>query len=116
MHELSITESILKTVLASAEAHSVTKILTIHLEVGELNDMKPEWIQHFFDYLSKDTIAEGAKIEAHTKESEFTCHDCNVTFPLQLKSVSKVTCPSCKGGNCSLTGGSEFFIRDMEAE
>ena len=115
MHELSITESIISTVLESAEKHDVTRILKIHLEVGELNDLKSEWIQHYFDMLSKDTLAEGAQIEVHTSPSKFKCHDCGEVFPLDLKSVSKVECPGCGGANCSLAGGSEFYIRDMEA-
>lgn len=115
MHELSVTESILNTVLESAATHSVSRILKIHLEVGELNGLEAEWIQYYFDVLSKDTMAAGAQIEVHRKPSEFTCHDCGEVFPLDLKSVSKVTCPTCDGKNCSLTGGSEFYIRDMEA-
>ncbi|MBT3271785.1 MAG: hydrogenase maturation nickel metallochaperone HypA [Spirochaetales bacterium] len=115
MHELSITESILSTVLKSAEKNEVSKIVKIHLEIGELNDMKPEWMQHYFDYLSKDTLAEGAVIEIHRKPSQFTCHSCGATFPLDLSSVKKVSCPDCGESDCSLTGGSEFYIRDMEA-
>lgn len=115
MHELSVTESILSTVLESAEKNGVEKILRIHLEIGELNDLKGEWIQHFFDYLSKDTLAEGAEIEVHVRRSEFTCGDCGKVFPLDLRSVSKVKCPECESGNCSLTGGNGFYIRDMEA-
>ena len=115
MHELSVTESILSTVLKTAEQHGVTKILRIHLEIGELNDLKGEWIQHFFDYLSKDTIAAEAKIEVHVRPTEFTCQECDETFPLQLKTVEKVACPACGSGDCTLSDGSGFYIRDMEA-
>ena len=115
MHELSITESILSTVLETAEQHAVSKILKIHLEVGALNDLKTEWIQHYFDMLSKDTLAEDAEIEVHTSPTKFKCNDCEDEFPLDLKSADKVICPSCGGGNCSLSAGSEFYIRDMEA-
>ena len=115
MHELSVTESILDTVLESAKKHGVTKIVKVHLEVGELNGLQAEWIQHYFDILAKDTIAGGAQLEVHTKPSQFTCHDCKEVFSLDLRAVSKVNCPACKGTNCSLSGGSEFYIRDMEA-
>ena len=115
MHELSVTESILSTVLESAKKNDVSRVVTIHLEIGELNDLKPEWIQHYFDTLSKDTPAENAKIVVHSKPTEFTCADCEEKFVLDLKSVSSVRCPACGGGNCSLSGGSEFYIRDMEA-
>ena len=115
MHELQVTESILATVLQSAEKHEVTKIIRIHLEIGELNDMKDQWIQHYFDYLSKDTIAEGAEIKIQRKPVEFLCHECTKTFAVNLSTASSVRCPQCKGANCSLSAGSEFSIKEMEA-
>ena len=115
MHELSISESILSTVVQSAETNGVTKIVKIHLEVGELNDMKSEWLQYYFDYASKGTCAESAEIEIHKKPAEFTCHDCKKAFAINLKEAAKVRCPECAGSNCTLTGGNEFYIRDMEA-
>ena len=115
MHELQVTESILSTVLQTAKEYNVTKIIRIHLEIGELNDMKDQWIQHYFDYLSKDTIAEGAEIEIQRKPVEFLCHDCSSTFAVDLSTASSVRCPQCKGANCSLSAGSEFSIKDMEA-
>src|SRR5208337_2714811 len=51
MHELPVTESILKIVLQHAPADSVSKIVRIFLDVGELSDLEDEWIQHYFDYL-----------------------------------------------------------------
>ena len=54
-------------------------------------------------------------ISVHVKPSEFTCHRCGEVFALDLKSVVKVTCPKCESTDCSLSGGSEFYIRDMEA-
>ena len=115
MHELSVTESILQTVLESAEKHNVSRVVKIHLEVGELNDLKPEWIQQYFDTLSKSTLAENAEIVVHSKPSEFTCYDCGEIFSLDLKKANTVRCAKCGGNNCSLSGGSEFYIRDMEA-
>jgi hydrogenase nickel incorporation protein HypA/HybF len=59
MHELPITESILKIVLKHAEMNSARKVITVHLQVGKLSDLEDDWIQRYFDYLSKGTIAEG---------------------------------------------------------
>lgn len=115
MHELQVTESILSAVLQSARDHDVTKILRIHLEIGELNGMKDQWIQHYFDYLAKDTVAEGAEIKIKRTPVEFQCHDCNSSFSIDLARADSVTCPQCEGKNCSLSGGSDFSIIDMEA-
>ena len=60
MHELPVTESILNIVLTHAKRNRARKVISIHLKIGELSDLENEWVQRYFDYLSKDTIAEGA--------------------------------------------------------
>ena len=62
MHELPVTESILKIVLKHARVSGVRKVRTIRLIVGKLSDLEDEWIQRYFDYLSKGTVAEGARL------------------------------------------------------
>ncbi len=60
MHELQVTERILDIVVKHAEANSVQKVLSIQLRIGELSDLENEWIQKYFDYLSKDTVAKSS--------------------------------------------------------
>lgn len=110
-----MTEGILSAALKSADAAGVTKILRIRLEIGELSDLKAEWIQHYFDHLSKGTIAEGATIDVTPIPIEFTCGECRTAFPLDLKKVVRVACPECGSADCALTGGSGFTVKEMEA-
>ena len=64
MHELPVTEGILQIVLKHAEMNSVQQVMAIHLQIGKLSDLEDEWIQRYFDYLSKGTIAQAElKIE-----------------------------------------------------
>ena len=114
MHELSVTESILTSVLESAEKHGVTKILRIHLEIGELNDLKGEWIQHFFDYLSKDTIAADAKLRIERTPVVMECDECGHSFEVNIKEIKEIQCPECANKKCTLLSGKEYYIKDME--
>ena len=50
MHELQVTDRILAIVLRYAATHSVTKVVSIQLKVGELSGFEDEWIQKYFDY------------------------------------------------------------------
>ena len=75
MHELQVTHDILQTVLDYAGRNAVKKILTIRLLVGELNDFQQEWIQRYFDCVSKDSIAEGAAIAIEKVPAAFRCRD-----------------------------------------
>ncbi|MCE5262956.1 MAG: hydrogenase maturation nickel metallochaperone HypA, partial [Deltaproteobacteria bacterium] len=45
MHELSVTEAILKIVLKHAEANSVRQVVAIHLRIGKMSDLQDEWLQ-----------------------------------------------------------------------
>ena len=63
MHELSVMESILNIVVKHALKNDAKKILGISLRVGEMTDLVDEWMQRYFDYLSKETIAAGAVLK-----------------------------------------------------
>jgi hydrogenase nickel incorporation protein HypA/HybF len=114
MHELSVTQSILDTVLAYARENDVEKVLCIRLTIGALNDFEREWIQRYFDYLSRDTPAEGARIVVRRVEPAFHCSSCAHTFDVDLQKADRVRCPLCSGEEVHLERGQEFFITDMD--
>jgi len=114
MHELSVTESILKVVVKHALANNAGKVLIVHLRIGELTDLVDEYIQHYFDYLSKGTVAEGAKLNIERAPVIFECRDCQNRFPVCLKEAAKIACSACESKEVSLVFGREFFIKDIE--
>jgi hydrogenase nickel incorporation protein HypA/HybF len=114
VHELPVTQSILDTVLEYARENDAQKVLRIRLTIGALNDFKGEWIQRYFDYLSRDTPAEGARLVVQRVEPAFHCSRCERTFDVDLKGVDRVRCPLCGGEEVHLERGQEFFITDME--
>ncbi len=113
MHELSVTESILKIVLKHAETNDAAKVLSIGLKIGELSELVGDCIQHYFDYLSKGTIAEGAIIEVERSPVIFQCTDCGNKFEVSLKETKDFTCPQCRGAKVTLISGREFYIKDI---
>jgi hydrogenase nickel incorporation protein HypA/HybF len=116
MHELQVTHGILDTVLRSARDANARRVVRIRLRIGELSDVRQEWLQRYFDYLSSGTIAEGAEILVRRIPVGFDCRDCNSQFDMDLKSTDRVRCPVCGGTNCTLERGREFLVDEMEAE
>ncbi len=114
MHELQVTESILNIVLKHAEPANVKKIKKIYLNIGELSDLEDEWVQHYFDYLSKDTLAEGAKLVIERIPIVLKCNDCNHTFQIKKHEIKEIQCPKCNNQKCSLESGREYYIKHME--
>ena len=116
MHELPITESILKIVLKHAEMNSARKVMTIYLQVGKLSDLEDEWIQRYFDYLSKGTVAEGAKLKIERPPIVVQCHACSTSYEAEAARMGDLVCPACgeKGG--TLLSGRDYTIKEMEVQ
>lgn len=114
MHELQVTESILDIVLKHAKENQVNKILSIQLRVGELSDLENEWIQHYFDYLSKGSPAEGATLKIERVPVMMQCEDCANQYEVNIKENKDIQCPECGCKEHTLISGREYYIKDME--
>ena len=116
MHELPITESILKIVLKHAEMNGVRKVMAIHLQVGKLSDLEDDWIQRYFDYLSKGTVAEEAKLKIERIPVMVRCDACSTCYEMEIPRMGELVCPACgeKGG--TLLSGREYTIKQMEVQ
>ena len=114
MHELSVTKSILDILLKHAESNKVSRIVNVHLKIGELSDLEGEWIQHYFDYLSKGTVAEGAIIKVKKIPVQFCCDKCSAVFTVDIKKVEEIHCAECGSAECTLKSGMEYYVEDME--
>ena len=116
MHELPIMESILKIVLKHAKMNRARKVMAIHLQVGKLSDLEDDWIQRYFDYLSKGTLAEGAKLKIERTPIMMQCHACSTSYEAEMARMGDLVCPACgeKGG--TLLSGREYTIKEMEVQ
>jgi hydrogenase nickel incorporation protein HypA/HybF len=114
MHELPVTESILKIVLAHAEKNDVRRIMTIHLKVGKLSDIQDEWMQSYFDHLSKGTTAAGAKLQIERTPIRLECDSCAETYAVETADKLDAPCPQCGEKNGRLIAGREYTITNME--
>jgi len=116
MHELPITEGILKIVLKHAQMNSVRQVLAIHLQVGKLSDLEDEWIQRYFDYLSKGTVAEGAKLKIERMPIMVQCSACSTSYEAEAANFGDLICPACGDKNVTFLSGKEYYIKDMEVQ
>jgi len=114
MHELQVTERILDIVLRHAQANGANRIISIQLKIGELSDLENEWVQKYFDHLSKDTIAKNAKLKIERIPVVMKCDDCEHSFEINIKEIKDIQCPECAHKQCTLISGREYYIKDME--
>lgn len=114
MHELPVTESILKIVLAHAEKNDVRRVMTIHLQAGRLSDLEDEWIQRYFDYLSRGTPAEGAKLQIERTPIRLECSACAASYTVETAGELNTPCPECGQKDSRLISGREYYIKSIE--
>jgi hydrogenase nickel incorporation protein HypA/HybF len=113
MHEQSIVESLLALALKNAEKAKARKILSIDLVVGDYTGVVDDAVSFYFGFLSRDTIAAGAKINYTHVPGQLRCRDCDLLFPLQKRDYR---CPKCEGKRVEIVGGRELYIANMEVE
>jgi hydrogenase nickel incorporation protein HypA/HybF len=116
MHELSVTKSILGIVLRHAEAQDVTKVLTIDLTIGALSDLEAEWLQSYFDHLSRGTPAEGAKLRVRRSPLTFFCEPCSREYTTTREELETANCPRCGSREASVVSGANHTVESMEAQ
>jgi hydrogenase nickel incorporation protein HypA/HybF len=114
MHELAVTEGILKVVLRHASMNGAGRVVGIGLRIGELSDLADEWLQRYFNYLSRDTIAADAVIRIERIPVVFRCEGCGNDFPVRLRETKDIACPVCGSRKSVLVSGREFTVQQIE--
>ncbi len=113
MHELSVTESILKIALDHASKANAARIVAINLVIGDLSSMVDDSIQFYWDVIAKDTIAEGARLRFRRVPVEFQCRSCSERFRPVGEEFS---CPKCGSFSLKVITGEEFFVEAIDVE
>jgi len=113
IHELPLTQKILSVVLQYAEFNDAEKVLEVCIEIGELRDFVESITQKYWDYLSKGTIAEGAKIKFYRVPVSSICHSCSNIFSFDFRKPEKSSCPVCGSFDSELLTGTELEVKEI---
>lgn len=82
MHELSIAQSIMDTVLLEAEKNNAHKVKEINIDIGELMQLDIQALKDALNALAKGSKLDGVQVFTHTKEAAFSCRRCGATWNL----------------------------------
>jgi hydrogenase nickel incorporation protein HypA/HybF len=113
MHELAVTEEILRVALEHAERAQASRITDIHLVIGDLSTIVDDSVQFYFDFLSPDTIAAGAKLHFERIPARLRCRACGSEFEPEERDY---TCPQCGTLGGEVIAGREFYLDSMQVE
>ncbi len=113
MHELSVTEEILRLAEKIAEEEKAVKVTDIYLEIGKLSGIIDESVTFYWDSLRKGTLCEEAILHFDVLPARMRCADCGMEYELVH---DLIPCPTCKSMNIKIISGEEFTLRSVEIE
>jgi hydrogenase nickel incorporation protein HypA/HybF len=111
MHEMALSDSMIRIIEENAVLRSYTRVKTVCLEIGVLSCVEPEAMRFCFEAVSRRTVAEGARLDIRLTPGEAWCMDCAETVGLAARGDP---CPDCGGYMLQVTGGDEMRIRELE--
>ncbi len=116
MHELPVMNGILRVVIRHAAKHRVSRVTAIALRVGKLCDLDAGWMQHYFDYLTPGTVAQGARLDIEWADVVMHCAGCAREFTTEPKSQGFGICPHCGRSGGEILAGTGYFVKSMAAQ
>lgn len=111
MHEMSLAEGILQIVADAARASDARQVRTVRLELGALSHVERDALAFCFDAVTRDSVAEGARLEVLETPGRAWCMPCGASVPLQRLGDA---CPHCGSYQLQVTQGEEMRVKDIE--
>jgi hydrogenase nickel incorporation protein HypA/HybF len=113
VHELSVTESILDITLRHAKQAGAERVTNLYLVIGQLATIIDDSVQFYWDIVSKDTPAEGARLHFRRIPVELLCLECNQAF---RPGKSEFACPYCNSERIKILSGEEFYLEAIDID
>jgi hydrogenase nickel incorporation protein HypA/HybF len=113
MHELAVTEQILKLALHHAEEAHARQVTDLHLKIGTLSTIIDDSVQFYWDIISQGSLCQGATLHFDRVPATLHCHSCGQDYTL----VHELTaCPNCHGIQVQILFGQEFQLTSIDIE
>ena len=116
MHEFSIADNIVKSVISeleSLESTPDTTLQKVHIGVGEMRQVVPDTLKFAYNQLTEGTAAENSELIIHDKPLRALCSDCK--WEGRLEEMIFI-CPACDSRNLEIISGKELQLESMEFE
>ena len=117
MHEFSLAQSVLETVISVAEQKGFNKIKKIILKFGTFALIQEDQFRFCFEIVQKDMkMTEKAELQIEWVPGELKCSNCNFegkieNFPQDHIELAPIfQCPKCKSYKTEILSGTETII------
>ncbi len=121
MHEFSISDEIVRSVLDAVEERNGKKVLSIRLEIGELALLNVEQVTFWIHELFKGSVAEGAKVNVRTIKARIRCESCGYRGRMSRageypsRQALPYSCPKCHSFQIKVEKGRQCHLKNIQA-
>ncbi|MDO4732433.1 MAG: hydrogenase maturation nickel metallochaperone HypA [Bacillota bacterium] len=113
MHELALTESILRIAVEAAKENQAQKVLEIRIKIGAYSGVVPQYIQEYFNIVSRGSIAENAHLLIEMIPARVECGSCGAVTEVER---FRSKCGACGSTDVKLLSGREYYVDSLEVE
>ncbi|MHA2362506.1 MAG: hydrogenase maturation nickel metallochaperone HypA/HybF [Candidatus Hodarchaeales archaeon] len=118
MHEYSLTTALVETCLEAIQ-NNVNQVVEVEIKVGIFALVVYEQLEFWFEFLSKDTPLEGAKIIFHEEAGEILCQECQkissvLSSPQVALDIPLFECEYCKSTQTRILSGQDIIISKLQ--
>jgi hydrogenase nickel incorporation protein HypA/HybF len=111
MHEMALSESVLERIEANARSDGFTRVVAVHLEIGDLAGVDADAMRFSFDAVTRGTLAEDARLEISSLPGEAWCLPCGHRIEIARRFDP---CPDCGSHQLQVTGGTDLLLKSLE--
>jgi hydrogenase nickel incorporation protein HypA/HybF len=113
VHELSFAESTLDLALRHASQAGASRVVALHLVVGEFTPLEPASLSFYWDRITKGTPADGSHVDVRRVPAQMACADCRAACD---PADETWRCPACGSSRLRLTSGDECYLESIDVE
>ncbi|MBT3220665.1 MAG: hydrogenase maturation nickel metallochaperone HypA [Proteobacteria bacterium] len=113
MHEVSLATQLLSIIEDVAKEHSVSRVVSAALQIGEFSCVNAETLAFAFEVVSRGTVAEGCALQVEAVPLTVRCGECGFEG---VPPPEKSGCPSCDCPSVAVVGGREMNLVSVEVD
>ena len=121
MHEASIAQSIVQTVLREAEKQNAVRVVSVEIEIGDLTFLGIDQVAFWVETGFEETIAEKANVVFKRVKGIVRCKECGYEGNIKIEedpayhlNLPTFACPKCGSTKIEITEGREALIRRIK--
>ena len=113
MHELAVTEDLLRLAVDHGTKAGARRVTALHLSIGQLSSCMGDSVQFYWDIVSRGTICEGARLELRRVPASVFCLDCRER---RAPGPVLIVCRRCSSPRVRVTGGTELRLDAIDVD